>query len=184
MLIKSLCSIRALVPVSAVFLSLPLFLYFWLISWNVKAGCVTQGILASFLLSLSHLWLWTIRFRSIKGPTASPLFFSFQLWLRHTPGSSVVENLTVSAGDAFPGSGISPGEGTGDPPQFSCLENSMDRGAWQATVHRVRKSQTRLSDWAHILLSVFKTFIVSYSYHHHHLLQNSSFYKGEKHHAQ
>ena len=37
-------------------------------------------------------------------------------------------------------------EGNGNPLQYSCLENSMDRGAWQATVHGVTKSQTRLSD--------------------------------------
>ena len=39
-----------------------------------------------------------------------------------------------------------PGEGNGDPLQYSCLENSIDRGAWWATVHGVPKSQTRLSD--------------------------------------
>ena len=40
----------------------------------------------------------------------------------------------------------SPGEGNGDPLQYSCLENSMDRGDWWATVHGAAKSQTRLSD--------------------------------------
>ena len=44
------------------------------------------------------------------------------------------------------GSGRSPREGNGYPSQNSCLEKSMDRGAWWATVHRVQKSQTRLSD--------------------------------------
>ena len=44
----------------------------------------------------------------------------------------------------FPGLGTSPGEGHGNPLQYSCLENPMHRGAWQATVHRVAKSQTRL----------------------------------------
>ena len=38
------------------------------------------------------------------------------------------------------------GEGNGNPPQYSCLENSRDRGAWLATVHGVTKSQTRLTD--------------------------------------
>ena len=54
------------------------------------------------------------------------------------------------AGDAglIPGSEISPGEGTGISFQYSCLENTMDRGAWQATVQRVAKSQTRLSKQA------------------------------------
>ena len=48
--------------------------------------------------------------------------------------------------DSIPGSGISPGEGNGNPLQYSCLENSMDRGTWQATVHRVTESWTWLSD--------------------------------------
>ena len=43
---------------------------------------------------------------------------------------------------SVPGSGRSPEEGNGNPLQYSCLENSMDRGAWQATVHGVAKSQT------------------------------------------
>ena len=45
---------------------------------------------------------------------------------------------------SIPRSGRSPGEGNGNPLQYSCLENPMDRGAWQATVHQVAKSQTRL----------------------------------------
>ena len=64
------------------------------------------------------------------------------------PGGSVVKNLPVNAGDvgSIPGSGGSAGEGNGNPVQFSCLENPMDRGAWWATVHGVAKSQTPLSD--------------------------------------
>ena len=65
------------------------------------------------------------------------------------PGGSVVENLLAGAGD--PGliseSGRAPGEGSGNPLQFSCLENSMDRGAWWAIVRGVAKSQTCLSDY-------------------------------------
>ena len=45
---------------------------------------------------------------------------------------------------SIPGSGRPPGGGHGNPLQYSCLENSMERGAWQATVHRVAQSQTRL----------------------------------------
>ena len=45
----------------------------------------------------------------------------------------------------IPGSEISPGEGNGNPPQYSCLGNPMDRGAWLNTVHRVTESRTRLS---------------------------------------
>ena len=50
--------------------------------------------------------------------------------------------------------GRSPGEGNGNPLQYSCLENPMDRGAWWATVHGVAKSWTLLSDFTHTHLSV------------------------------
>ena len=55
------------------------------------------------------------------------------------------------------GSGRFPGEGNGNPPQYSCLENPMDRGAWWATVHGVAKSRTRLSDFTskHVQNSFF-----------------------------
>ena len=49
----------------------------------------------------------------------------------------------------IPGPGIFPGEGNDNPLQYSCLENSMDREAWRAIVHRVAKSWTRLSDFTH-----------------------------------
>ena len=56
----------------------------------------------------------------------------------------VVKNLPSNAGDvrdmgSIPGLGRSPGGGNGNPLQYSCLENPMDRGAWQATVHRIAK---------------------------------------------
>ena len=47
------------------------------------------------------------------------------------------------------GLGRSPGEGNGNPLQYSCLENCMDGGAWWATVHGVAKSRTQLSDFTH-----------------------------------
>ena len=49
--------------------------------------------------------------------------------------------------DSIPGLGRSPGEGNGNPLQYSCLENPMDGGAWEATVHGVAKSRTRLSNF-------------------------------------
>ena len=65
------------------------------------------------------------------------------------PGGSAVKKPTASAGDVglIPGLGRSPGEGNGNPLQYSCLENPMDRGAWWATVHGVAKSRTQLSDF-------------------------------------
>ena len=57
------------------------------------------------------------------------------------PGGSVVKNLPANAEDAgwTPGWERSPGEGNGNPLHHSCLENPMDKGAWQATVHEVTK---------------------------------------------
>ena len=59
-----------------------------------------------------------------------------------------------SVGDpgSIPGLGRSPGEGNGNILQYSCLENSMDGGAWQATVHGVTKSQIQLSDFTFTIL--------------------------------
>ena len=69
----------------------------------------------------------------------------------------MVKNSLANAGDAgdtcsIPESGRSPGGGPGNPLQYSCLENPMDRGAGRATVHRIAQSQTqlkRLSTHAH-----------------------------------
>ena len=60
------------------------------------------------------------------------------------PGGSDGKNSAYNAGDLglIPGLGNSPGEGNGNPLQHSCLENSMDRGAWRAIVHRISKSWT------------------------------------------
>ena len=70
-----------------------------------------------------------------------------QVTSRHIVGSDSKE-AACSAGDLglIPGSGRSPGGGHGNPLQYSGLENSMDRGAWRAIVHRAAKSWTQLSD--------------------------------------
>ena len=69
------------------------------------------------------------------------------------PDGTVTKNPPANAGDkslkSDSWSGRSPGGGNGNPLQYSCLENSMYRGAWWATVHGVSKSQTWLSEWAH-----------------------------------
>ena len=74
------------------------------------------------------------------------------------PGGSEVKASASNAGDpgSIPGSGRSPGEGNGNPLQYSCLENPMDRAAWQATVHGVAKSRTRLSDFTPLHLCVYR----------------------------
>ena len=66
------------------------------------------------------------------------------------PGGTVVKNLPASVGNkrdvgSIPGSGRSPGGRHGNPLQYSCLKNSMDRWAWQVTVHGVTKTQTWLN---------------------------------------
>ena len=75
----------------------------------------------------------------------------------------MVKVSTYNVGDlgSIPGSGRFPGEGNGNPLQYSCLENPMDGGAWQATVNGVAKSQTQLSDFTFFLLSFQTLFSAS-----------------------
>ena len=72
---------------------------------------------------------------------------------RGKPHGSEVKNPSANAGDAgdsgsIPGSGRSPGGGSGNSLHYPCLVNPMDRGAWRATVHGVAKTWTRRSNWA------------------------------------
>ena len=78
----------------------------------------------------------------------SGLFSSLIIFLGFPCGSDGKASA-YSVGDPgwIPGSGSSPGEGNGNPLQYSCLENPMDRGARLATVHGVTKSQTQLNDF-------------------------------------
>ena len=72
------------------------------------------------------------------------------------PGSSDCKESACNAGDqgSIPGSGRSPAEGNGNPLLYSCLENSVDRVAWWATVHRVAKSWTRLGTFTTNILKL------------------------------
>ena len=93
-----------------------------------------------------------------KTAVLSVLPMSIHLFLRNKyililyfgvfPGGSDSKEPACNVGDlgSIPGSGRSPGEGNGNPLQYSCLENSVDGGAWGAVIHGVAKSQTRLSD--------------------------------------
>ena len=65
------------------------------------------------------------------------------------PGGSDGKASVYNAGDLGPSHGLgrSPGKGNGNPLQYCCLENPMDRGGWWATVHGVTKSRTQLSDF-------------------------------------
>ena len=84
--------------------------------------------------------------------------FRFGTILSHKrgfPGGSDGKESTCSVGDLglIPGSGKSPVEGNGNALQYSCLENPMDGGAWQAIVYGVAKSWTQLSDFTFFLIS-------------------------------
>ena len=72
------------------------------------------------------------------------------------PRGSEVKASASNAGDpgSIPGLGRSPGEGNGNPLQYSCLENPMDWGTWWAAVHGVTKSRTRLSDFTYLLMHI------------------------------
>ena len=96
-------------------------------SFQLNHWCVTFGWLNTSFALLVIKWI----------PT---LFGGF-------PHSLVGKESACNIGDPGlnPGSGRSPGEGNGNPLQYSCLENPMDRGAWQATVHRVARVRHRLA---------------------------------------
>ena len=84
-------------------------------------------------------WVRKIPWKRDRLPT--PVFWGF-------PGGSIGKESACRAGDLslIPWSGRSPGEGSSYPLQFSGLENSMDRRAWQSTVHGITKSRTQLND--------------------------------------
>ena len=98
------------------------------------------------LKHLSHLSLSPTRKQQGQEQCCFPLYPTYIL--HDFPGDSGGKESAYNAGD--PGLilqlGRSPGEGNSNPLQYSCLENSMATGAWQAKVHGVAKSWTRLSD--------------------------------------
>ena len=79
------------------------------------------------------------------------------------PCGSVVKNLPANVGDEglIPALRRSPGEGNGNPLQYSCLENPMDRGAWWATIHEVTKESdmTEQMDTAYIYMNLFAVYL-------------------------
>ena len=138
---------------------------------RIHIPCATREVPCAVVCcaySLSHVWLfttpWTVAWEAplsmgvlqarvlewIAMPSSRrgvPYFilkrtFSFSLvarMLKNLPAMWETWVQSLSQED-------SPGEGNGHPLQYSCLKNSMDRGAWRATVHRVAKSWTQLSD--------------------------------------
>ena len=123
--------------------------------WSLKQGWNTfpDETLSHFPTSVvAQIKHWTAK----ETPDQIFLFVSNQLFLillphsdkRGFPGGSDGKESVYNAGDpgSTPGLGRSPGEGNGSSRQYSCLENPMDRGAWQGTVHGIAKSWTWLRD--------------------------------------
>ena len=96
-------------------------------------------------------WVYFCTINSIPLICVSILGFS---------NGSLVKESACNAGDtgnvgSIPGSGRSPEGGNGNPLQYSCQENPMDRGVWWATVHKVARRWRWLSDWRHIHMCLF-----------------------------
>ena len=123
----------------------------------VQSNSVTPiALLPAVLPALSLMcsaWKAWLRYTLVVIALSSYCFLSFDVcscdgW-RASQVALVIKNLPVSAGDKrdaglIPVSGRSPGEGNGNPLQYSCLENPMDREGWWATVHRVTMNWTWL----------------------------------------
>ena len=110
-------------------------------------GSSVHGILQARILE----WVAISSSRGSSQPIDRTRLSEIEIFIRQLkglPGHSGSKESACNAGDpgSIPGSIRSPGEGNGNPLQYSGLENSMDRGAWQATVHGVAKSQTQLSN--------------------------------------
>ena len=141
--------------------------------WNSSTG-IPSPLLALFIgmLPKAHLTLhlrmsgswWVIMPSWLSGSWRSFLYSSSVY--SGFPGGSEVKASACNAGNlsSIPGLARSPGEGNGNPLQYSYPENPMDGGAWWATVHGVAESQTQLSDFTHFcvfllpLLNIFCPF--------------------------
>ena len=113
-----------------------------------ESTCLTSDILQSYSHQYTMVLAQRQKYRSVE-QNRKPRDKSMHPWtLWGFPGGSEVKASASNVGDlgSIPGSGRYPGEGNGNPLQCSCLVNPMNGGAWWATVHRVAKSQTRLSD--------------------------------------
>ena len=119
----------------------------WLSWQRIRLQCERLGF---------NPWVGKIPWRRKRLPT--PVFWSGEFHDLYSPqGRKESGQLSdfhfyfhnAEDMDSIPGSGRSPGEGNGNPLHYSCLGNSIDRGAWQATVHGSQKSRTQLSNWAH-----------------------------------
>ena len=130
--------------------------WWWLISsiFLIRISCHKTthadsycGAWPGWAVSISVLPL-TLPYRKVQGKLFLFIFWVGYCILGDFPGSSVVKKLSANAGEAgsIPESGRSPGKGNGNPLQYSCLGNTMDREACWAIVRGVSKNWTRLSE--------------------------------------
>ena len=107
----------------------------WGAWWAAVYGVAQSRTQLKWLSSSSSVYM------SVSVCQSVPAFFCYLVSIHYFPGGSEGKKSACSTGDlgSIPGSGRSPGEGNGNPLQHTCLENSMDRGSWQATVHGVTK---------------------------------------------
>ena len=117
--------------------------------YNLYGQIVPEVISPHFTLQIEWFLPSAHELREENHPAGLCSRFSPLPWRnRDFLGGSDSKESSYNAGDPglIPGLGRCPGQGNGNPLQYSCLENSMDRGAWRATVHGVVKSQTWLSN--------------------------------------
>ena len=120
-------------------------------SWASCTSPVAQWVRANTLTQAdsTEFFLQAFWFGTHKHHCVSLYGYNCNLW--GFPGGTVVKKLSANVGNSrdagwIPGSGRSLAEGNGNPLQYSCLENPMDRRAWWAAVHGVTKSQIQLND--------------------------------------
>ena len=138
-------------------------IYIILLSYGLLYLCIIFKILIKIIMAKSRnlgfpqatntinwgsFWLYSKLFHILLFQTSLFLWLATSFQILDFPGGSDGKASTCNAGGPglIPRSGRSPGEGTSNPLQYSCLENAMGRGAWRATVHGLEKSLTQLSD--------------------------------------
>ena len=106
-----------------------------ILAWRIPQTEEPSGLMSIWSHRVGHKWS---DFR-LKSSSGNSIWWGF-------PYSSVGKESVCNARDlgSIPGSRRSPGDGNGNPLQYSCVENPMDRGAWQAKIHGVPKSWTHL----------------------------------------
>ena len=143
--------------------------YFSILAWRIPWTKEPGGLQSIGSQIVGHDWVTPFHFqpearynKGFKIPHQLNQNLTLDNFLAHFPPlhlphvhswaslvAQIVKNPPANAGNvgSTPGSGRSPGEKNGNPLQYSCLGNPMDRGTWRAIVHGVTKSQTRLSEW-------------------------------------